>query len=132
MDPIILKSIKHVLSRDSRVVFVYLYGSAISAQEYNDIDIAVYAKPNCDPLLVSADIKIALSEVTDFAPDVYDVKIINDLLEIGDVFSLLYLKEVLEHGKLIVDKEYDLRTDFIEAYGMKYRECEGLIAEVLA
>ena len=127
-----MQSIGHVLSEDFRVVFVYLYGSSIAAQEYKDIDIAVYAKPNVNPLLLSADIKIALSEATDIAPDVYDVRIINDLLEKGDVFALLYLQEVLEYGKLIVDKDNDLRTDFIEAYGMKYRECEGLIAEVLS
>ena len=132
MDQIILQSIRHVLSEDHRVIFVYLYGSSIAIREYNDIDIAVYAQSNCNPLLLSADIKISLSAVTDIAPDVYDVRIINDLLEKGDVFALLYLKEVLEYGKLIVDNDSDLRTDFIEAYGTKYRECEGLIAEVLA
>ena len=132
MNPIIHQSMTHVLLSDDRVIFAYLYGSSIAAQEYNDIDIAVYAKPDCNPFLLSADIKIALSEVTDIAPDVFDVRIINHLLETGDIFALLYLKEVLENGNLLIDKDNDLRTDFIEAYGMKYRECEGLIAEVLS
>jgi len=33
---------------------------------------------------------------------------------------------------LIVDKKPIVRADFMEQYSFKYRECEGLIAEVLS
>jgi hypothetical protein len=42
------------------------------------------------------------------------------------------LKNVLNRGRLLIDNDFRQRAAFIEAFGMKYRECEGLIAEVLA
>jgi len=54
------------------------------------------------------------------------------LLKKGDLFSLLYLKEVLSLGSLLIDNNFSERAAFIEAFGMKYRECQGLIAEVCA
>jgi hypothetical protein len=39
---------------------------------------------------------------------------------------------VLSDGMVLTDRDFSRRTEFIEAFGMKYRECEGLIAEVLA
>ena len=47
------------------------------------------------------------------------------------LFSLLYLRRVLQTNLVTVDKEEPARTDFIEAFSLKYRECEGLIDEVL-
>ena len=126
-----IEAVKKVLDQNSRVVFAYLYGSSLNQVEYRDIDIAVYSVPDSDPFLLSADLKIAFSEYTGVPPDVFDVRIINDLVGQGDMFSLLYLRDVLEQGELLVDKSDEARSDFIEAYSMKYRECEGLIAEVL-
>lgn len=132
MDPHDLKEIQTVLVRNPSVLFAYLYGSAKDADSGNDIDIAVYASKHCNPLALSADIKIALSEKTGKPPDRFDVRVINHLLEKGDLFSLLYLKDVLNEGIVLADNDFSERAAFIEAFGMKYRECEGLIAEVLA
>ena len=121
-----------VLSDDERILFAYLYGSTLSGDTGNDIDIAVYMKADEDPHRLSADLKIALYKETGLAPDVFDVRILNDLNERADIFGLLYLKNVLEGGCVIVDKKSDVRLDFLERYGMRFRECEGLIQEVLA
>ncbi len=131
MQDIDFQNIGNVLDQNPSVIFAYLYGSSINQNLFKDIDIAVYAVPDCDPFLLSADLKIALSEKTGIPPDVFDVRIVNQLLVQGDLFTLLYLKDVLGHGGLLVDKDDELRSSFIEAYSMKYRECEGLIAEVL-
>ena len=61
----------------------------------------------------------------------FDVRVINELLEHGDLFALCYLQRVFEKNHLLVDKDVDRRTDFIEQYNLKYRECEGLLDEVL-
>lgn len=122
-----------VLARDDRIVFAYLYGSALeNGQDARDADIAVYARAGVDPLLLSADTALSLSAETGIPPDSFDIRVINDIVTGGDVFGLLYLRNVLEHGTLLVDKDQGLRGDVLEHYGFRYRECEGLIQEVLA
>jgi uncharacterized protein len=124
--------IVEVLGKDERVVFAYLYGSLISEGQGNDVDIAVYSKDRIDPHLLSAELKIALNELTGISPDAFDFRIINDILEKGDIFAVLYLRNVLEDGRLLVNKAHGVHSDFLERYGSKFRECEGLMQEVLA
>jgi predicted nucleotidyltransferase len=131
MAPIDVATIKAVLDEHPAVVFAYLYGSFTGSDAYNDIDIAVYAKEESNPFSLSADLKIALSEKTGLPPDLFDVRVINHLLEKGDLFALLYLRDVLNEGVLLADHDFFRRANFIEAFGTKYRECAGLIAEVL-
>ena len=126
-----IRNIEKTLSRDPRVIFAYLYGSFADHGDSRDIDIAIYAKPGSNPSLLAVELKIALSESTGLAPDLFDIKIINGLLEHGDLFSLLFLKRLFEGHRVLADKDYDLRTGFMEGYNIKYRECEGLFDEVL-
>jgi len=132
MQPDHLKSIKQILAQNPSVVFAYFYGSSKDSEVYNDIDIAVFSTLDSDSLRLSVDLKIALSEKTGIKPDTFDVRVINHLLRKGDLFSLLYLRDVLSRGDLLLDNDFSQRTSFIEAFSMKYRECEGLIAEVCA
>ena len=127
-----LKAMKQVLAKNPYVVFAYYYGSSKDSEVYNDIDIAIFSTPDSDPFRLSVDLKIALSEKTGINPDTFDVRVINHLLKKGDLFSLLYLKDVLCQGELLLDNDFSQRASFIEAFSMKYRECEGLIAEVCA
>ena len=131
MESLNIEIIKDTLKKDKRVVFAYLYGSFAEGNDFKDIDIAVYSTKGDDPFQVSADLKVALYEHTGIYPDFFDVRIINHLIDQGDLFSLLYIKKILETNKLLVDRDVALRTDFIESYSMKYRECEGLIDEVI-
>jgi len=127
-----LKAIKQILAQNPSVVFAYFYGSSKDSEVYNDIDIAVFATPDSDPFRLSVDLKIALSEKTGINPDIFDVRVINHLIRKGDLFSLLYLRDLLSRGKLLLDNDFPQRASFIEAFSMKYRECEGLIAEACA
>lgn len=36
---------KNILKKDDRIIFAYLYGSILKEENYNDIDIAIYCKP---------------------------------------------------------------------------------------
>jgi predicted nucleotidyltransferase len=121
-----------VLTKDVRAIFAYLYGSTLSGSQGNDVDIAVFADSEVDRHLLSADLKIDLHRETGIPPDDFDIQVINGILETGDIFALLYLKNVLEQGIVLVDKDFEARSDFIERYGLKFRECEGLMQEVLA
>ncbi|MFO7931625.1 MAG: nucleotidyltransferase domain-containing protein [Desulfosalsimonas sp.] len=121
-----------VLSDDSRILFAYLYGSSVTGETGNDIDIAVYLKSDEDPYRISADLKYQIHKKTGLAPDAFDIRVLNNLDTESDIFGLLYLKNVLENGRILVNKSPDLQADFLERYGSRYRECEGLIREVLA
>lgn len=129
-DPI-KTAITSVLSEDPRVLFAYLYGSFAENGEGNDIDIAVYAATETDVHLLSADLKVALHKRTGYPPDTFDLRVLNELIEQADIFGLLYLKNVLRNPNPLLDRDPDARTTFLERYGKRFRECEGLIQEAL-
>lgn len=126
------KQIRKTFLHDERVRFAYLYGSFTEGTHFHDIDIAVYASPEADVFSLPVDLKITLSQKAGMTPDLFDVRVINGLLEYGDLFALDYLRRVFEKNYLLLDKDIGLRTDVIEHYNLKYRECEGLLDEVLS
>ena len=129
----ITDSIISVLSEDDRVLFAFLYGSAAEGGEGNDIDIAVYGTGEEEFHKLSADLKVALHKRIGLPPDAFDVRVLNGLAEHGDIFGLLYLKNVLSsRSRLLIDRNPDVRSDFLECYGTRFRECEGLMQELLA
>lgn len=132
MDETLINTIKEVLNNDERVIFAYLHGSAIKGSPFNDIDIAVFSEEGVSPYELSSDLKVALYKSTGIPADAFDIHIINDMLYAKDIFALLFLKNIFFENILLVDKAFDLRANFIESYGKKYRECEGLITELLS
>jgi predicted nucleotidyltransferase len=131
MNEKLLTDIKEVLKKDRRVVFAYLYGSMLKRDESKDIDIAVFSRRDVPSHKLSADLKVALYHRTGVPADVFDIRVINDIINTGDLFGLIFLKNILSENILLVDRSFNLRANFLELYGMRFRECEGLIAEVL-
>ena len=125
---LLLDLIKEILSADDKVVFAYAYGSFVSEDVFRDIDIGIYVKnPEENPFLITSDKKTELSFRAkgagfDLAPDYFDVRILNHA-------PFTFLKRVFREGALLVDRDADLRTDLIEFVALKYRECEGILAE---
>jgi len=130
-DKSLIPAISKTLEKESRAKFAYVYGSALYTPDPRDIDIAVYSETDANPHILSADLKVSLFEDTSISPDNFDIRIINRVLEKGDIFGLLYLKNILTCGELIINKDPNLHAEFLERYGTKFRECEGLIQEVL-
>jgi len=128
----LIETIRKVLLKDQRILFAYLYGSAVSRRVVQDIDIAVYASDDQNPHVLPVELKIALYQATGLSADTFDIRVINGIVENGDLFGLLYLKNIFSESRLIVDRNPDVRTDLIDHYGSKYRECQGLIGEVLS
>lgn len=124
----VIRLIKEVLNKDSRLIFAYAFGSFVSEGTFRDIDLAIYIKDiDENPFVISSDIKTQLSsfakkEGLTFTADDFDVRIINDA-------PFTFLKRVFKEGKLLIDNDPDLRTDIIESISLKYRECMGLLAE---
>ena len=128
----LVDAVIRILAKEDRVIFAYLYGSMVAMGQGNDVDIAIFQESQADAYALSADLKIGLHKVTDIPPDTFDVRILNEIIEKGDIFGILYLKKVLENGQILVNKAPAVLADFLERYGLKFRECEGLMQEVLA
>lgn len=84
------------------------------------------------PNVLSADLKVALYRRTGLSADVFDVQVINDIIDSSDLFGLIFLKNLFSNNILIVDRLPDVKGAFLERYGRKFRECEGLISETLS
>ncbi|MBI5529665.1 MAG: nucleotidyltransferase domain-containing protein [Deltaproteobacteria bacterium] len=117
-----IEEIEKVLRDDPRVVFAYLYGSASEGDRCRDVDIAVYLVDSQDAFAAAADLKLALGRSCGLAAETFDVRSLNG---VGD---LRYLRRVLS-GRLLVDKDFDARGDFLESYAARYRESEGILDE---
>jgi len=97
----VFKLIEEVLSRDSRLIFAYAYGSFVSEEAFRDIDIGIYVKnPEENPFVISSDIKTQLSllaknEGITFTADDFDIRIINDApftpLESPGIYAVDYI-----------------------------------------
>ena len=125
-------AVTEVLSKDDRIVFAYIHGSIFSEGKGKDVDLAIFSDPKADNYSLPVDLKVSLHRKTDLPPEAFNIRIINDTVAKGDIFTLLYLRNVLEDGCVLVDNSPSVRADFLESYGFKFRECEGLIQEVLA
>ena len=109
-----------VLNVDDRVIFAYLYGSFINESPFRDIDVFVYLRNEVDPFTYPVSLKenlfdaVAKAGYNAFSIDDFDVRVIN---ESPYDFAI----DLLCEGKLIVDKDTDLRTDYIERISNEYR-----------
>lgn len=115
----IILLIKNILQNEEKVIFAYLHGSFIEQDFFNDIDIAVYCSEIDSIFSFQADMKIKISDELrnrgfDISPDEIDLRVINNA-------DYDFLIEVLDRGILIVDKDPEIRTDFIEKVSLSYR-----------
>ncbi|MCF6147624.1 MAG: nucleotidyltransferase domain-containing protein [Candidatus Kuenenia sp.] len=116
----VVSILSEVLYTEEGVVFAYLYGSFATESIFNDIDIFIYIRNDKNPFTYPVAIKEKLfdainkSEINTFTIDDFDVRIINDA-----PYDIVI--NILCEGKLMVDKNFDLRTDFIENMSNKYR-----------
>ncbi len=111
--------ISDVLNADNRVIFSYLYGSFITGEFFNDIDIFVFIRKNEAPHACSVSIKEKLFDAVNKAGfnvgiDDFDVRVINDS-------SYDFAINLLCDGILIVDKDPEVRKDYIEYISNEYR-----------
>ncbi len=128
----LMQDIAQCLSANPQVVFAYLYGSSLTNHDVRDIDIAVFARDCADEFELAANLQTELYHKTGLSPDFFDVRVINSVSRHGDIFGLVYLKNVLQKGKVLVDNDFNLRGDFLNMFGSRYRECEGLIQEAIS
>ncbi len=104
----ILGDIKKNLLQHNSIIFVYVFGSFIEINDYNDIDIAVYSNSdNFDSLKLSCELERQLR--INF--DVIDLKNAPD-----------YLIYEISKGKVLIDIDENFRIDFISAAWSRYQD----------
>lgn len=106
-----IETLKILLDREE-IVFSYVFGSFIFSSSFNDIDIAIYLKED-SPYLYDRwyDIRLALKLEEKIGIPV-DLIIINNAPD-----HLIY---DISKGKVIIDKDEDLRLDFITRAWKRY------------
>jgi hypothetical protein len=124
------RKIKNVLAREKEITFAYLYGSFLSSKNFRDIDIAVYLKNKISFKFI-VDLKMKLSMSLGLSPDIFDLRVLNRILENPDAFRFFYLKRLFREGRLLVNNNFKVWSDLLEEYSLKYREAEGLISEAV-
>lgn len=117
----IVSILSNALNTDDRVIFAYLYGSFIYESFFNDIDVFVFVKEDNDSFACSVGLMENLFDAitkagvaTNLAIDDLDVRVINDS-------PYDFVIDLLDEGMLIVDKNPELRTDYIEEISDRYR-----------
>lgn len=109
-DQILLKNFISEVKKDPDIVALILYGSSAKNGDYKDIDVCLipYNQTQEIPL------KKILYYKGNF-PSKLDIQFFNDLP--------LYIKhEVLNHGKLLINKDFDRVFDIYEQTHRAYRD----------
>ncbi len=116
----VINTISRVLEREEKVIFAYLSGSFVKEEFFEDIDIFIYGKDCHDNFTLSSAIKERIYEemvkekIALFSIDEIDVNIINDA-------PYDFVIDILREGLLLIDKDPELRTDYIERISDEYR-----------
>lgn len=109
-----------VLNSEECVTFAYLYGSFVTDNFFRDIDIFIYINEDEDFFVYPVNVKeklfdaVAKLGIDTFVVDSFDVRIINNA-----PYDIMI--DILREGRLVVDKEPDIRKDYIERISDEYR-----------
>ena len=85
------------------IVFAYLFGSFVTEERFNDIDVAVFTK-NSEVKILEFELDLE-NELEKVVRVQIDVRVINGA-------PLAFSQNVIRSGKVIVDREPNLRADF--------------------
>ena len=108
----LITELKTHFSKRDDVAFAYIFGSFSEGNSFRDIDVAVYLLEYNEESVPESDLSFALSKSTGYP---VEVMILNRA-------PVSFQLSVLKKGVLLVSKSEDLRTDFIDDVGRRYRE----------
>lgn len=107
----IKKALAEFLYRQEDILFAYIFGSFVREEAFRDIDIAVYSKDE-KGFLYQSDMGYRCTMLTGYPVEV----ILLNNAEIG------LRMNILKEGELLLSKDEEARTDFIERTGKGYIE----------
>lgn len=107
----LIRAIKDRLLQEPDIVFAYLHGSFLTEESFRDIDVGILSGVAKD-LSLESDLSFELSTALGYE---IDVRVINDA-------PVAFQMAALRNGRLLLSRNDDARTDFIENVGRRYRE----------
>lgn len=105
------RTIKDRLLQEPDVVFAYIHGSFVAEDSFRDIDVGILSGA-AQALSLESDLSLELSAALGYE---VEVRVINDA-------PVAFQMAVLRGGRLLLSRNEDARTDFIENVGRRYRE----------
>lgn len=119
----VTEKISRLLEGKECVVFAYIFGSFISGDSFQDIDVGVFVQPDstASPLRLELELE---REIEDLLHISTDARVINTA-------PLSFVFNILKDGKLIMDRNSSLRSDFEGLIFKKYFDFKHLRDEYL-
>ncbi|MBW1691644.1 MAG: hypothetical protein DRG87_06335 [Deltaproteobacteria bacterium] len=116
----------YLVSKKKEISVAYLFGSFITQDYFSDIDIGILTeKTLAEPLSFEIGLEIELGRIAEYQ---VDTRILNGA-------PLSFCREVIRHGRVILDRDPNLRSDFEGMVLKKYfdfsRFHRRYLAEVL-
>lgn len=108
----IVEDLNGRLSSIKGLVFAYLHGSFAEGGNFRDIDIAIYTSFPARELEFESDLSYELTEKTGYP---VEIKVINKA-------PVAFQMAVLRKGRVLFSTSDEIRTDFIENAGRRFRE----------
>jgi predicted nucleotidyltransferase len=100
----ILERIASVLKSHQEIILAYVFGSFNDSNAFSDIDIAVLTAENMHTCLnYELDLEIELEDIVNYPTD---VRVINNA-------PLSFCHNVIRHGRVILDRDSNVRADFM-------------------
>lgn len=107
----ILKEITSALKRHDKIILAYIFGSFIDSHAFSDIDIGVLSAGKISSNL---DYEFGLEiEIEDRVNYPIDVRVLNNA-------PLSFCQNVIRHGRIILEKDANLKADFMGQTLKKY------------
>ncbi len=116
------EKVSGILESKENILFAYLFGSFVTSESFQDIDIAIYLKDGLQkPLALEMDVEKELENALRVP---VDVRIINSA-------PLSFIYNVLKNKILAVDRDRTFRSDFEGLVFKEYFELAYLRREYL-
>ena len=105
----LIEKVSGLLGEKEHILFAYLFGSFVTSESFQDIDIAVYVRDGARSVALELDIERDIENALQMQ---VDVRIINNA-------PLSFIYNVLKNKILAVDRDKAFRADF---EGLIYKE----------
>lgn len=100
----ILEDIALILKRHDEIVLAYVFGSFIHSDTFSDIDIGILTDEDIDSCLdFEFNLEIEIEDIVNYP---MDVRVINNA-------PLSFCQNVIRHGRVILERDADMRADFM-------------------
>ncbi len=99
----IIKDIISALTKYDEIVLAYVFGSFVQSDNFSDIDLGILIKEmQATSLNIELKLEVALEDIVHYP---VDVRILNHA-------PLSFCQNVIRHGRVVLEKDANLRADF--------------------